>query len=273
MTTREVLKQMELTDEQINALDAKAIAGFDKVLAEAVAEREAAELAKRAQEDLYANRIAPELDKWGIESTQKDALIAFYKTQAEGAKTAGFIPKDAPGFTPPAQDPATGKFVAGGNPVPGSPQFSQDQILEGISNATWFNQQHQLLYGQPAPDDFLTVVKEATGQHMQFRDYVDKKYGFSTKRTEIAATKSKEHDDQIRKDAAAERDKYWSERSGNNPMVREGVTSGFSKVKEATSAGKRGDPLKMNAEERRAQTRKQIVAEITENEVARTGVN
>ncbi len=99
-SVRDILKQTGLTDEQITAMDAKTLSGFETVLTTAEQERNAAELANRSQRELYDSQIAPALDAWGVEKAQKDAEIAFYKTQAEGARGAGFIPKDAPGYVP-----------------------------------------------------------------------------------------------------------------------------------------------------------------------------
>jgi len=100
------------------------------------------------------------------------------------------------------------------------------------------------------------------------RDYADKKYGFAAKKAEIVTAKQKEHDDKIAKDTEARIRKEYAEAGGNNPMVRQGVTSQFDKVKAAVSAGTRKDPLSLNAEQRRAQTRQSIQQELTDNAAA-----
>ena len=82
-STKEILKATGLTDEQINALDAKILSSFDTVLTTAQQERDAAELASRAQRELYDTQIAPALDQWGNEKATLEATAAFYKTQAE----------------------------------------------------------------------------------------------------------------------------------------------------------------------------------------------
>lgn len=275
MTTRDILKQSGLTDAQIDALDAKIVSSFDTVLTTATTaqtqaqkDKDAAELAQRAQQELYSGQIAPALDAWAIEKAQKDAEVAFYRTQAESAKAGGFLPKEAPGFVPPARD-GEGKFTAGANPVPGSPAYltAQDGI-RAVSNVTWVMSEHQRLFGQPLPDDFETLMNESIQNRMPFRDYADKKYGFATKRAEMVATKQKEHDDKIAKDTEARIRKEFAEAGGNNPMVRQGVTSQFDKVKAAVSAGTRKDPLTLNAEQRRAQTRQNIQTELTDNAAA-----
>lgn len=133
-TVAEILKQSGLTDEQINALDAKVIAGFNtalitaeqerkaatesatkaeeerKTAAEAVAkaaeEREKAEIERRSNRDFYDSTIAPALNGWEDERKKIEgervraaAEAAFYKTQAEQAKAGGFIASDSPQFT------------------------------------------------------------------------------------------------------------------------------------------------------------------------------
>ena len=267
MTTKDILKQTGLTDEQIAALDAKILTGFDTVLTTASQERDAAELAQRSQRELYDTQIAPALDQWGIEKANLEATAAFYKTQAESAKGAGFIPKDAPGYVPP-KDPATGQFVAGANPVPGSPGFTPQQGITAISNATWAFQEHARLFGQPAPDDFETLINEATAQKLPFRDHVAKKYKFNERRQEIAAATQKERDDKLIKDTETRVRKEFAEAQGNNPGVRVGGESRYAKVRAAVTAGQRKDPLKMNADERRAHTRQMINSEIVDNAAA-----
>ncbi len=275
MTTREILKQTGLSDAQIDALDTKVLGGFDTVLTTAAqAEKsareakEASELAQRAQQQLYDTEIAPSLDRWANEKAEADRMVAFYRAQAESAKAGGFLPKDAPGYVPPARD-GEGKFVPGANPVPGSPAYltAQDGI-KAVSNVTWVMSEHQRLFGQPLPDDFETLMNESLQARMPFRDYTDKKYGFSTKRAEITANKQKEHDDNIRKETEAKLRKEYAEAGGNNPMVRQGITSQFDKVKAAEKTGQRHDPLKMNADQRRQQTRQVIQAELQDNAAA-----
>jgi len=265
MTTREILKQTGLTDEQITALDAKVLAGFDTVLTTAAQERDAAELASRAQRELYDTQIAPALDAWGNEKATLEATAAFYKTQAEAAKGAGFIPKDAPGYTAPPARSADGTFVAGGNVVPGSPGFTPAQGITAISNATWAFQEHARLFNQPAPDDFETLLNEATAQKLPFRDYVSRKYKFTEKKAEMTAAAQKAHDDAIVKETETRLRKEYAEAGGNNPGVRVGGDSQYAKVRAAVDAGTRKDPLKMNAEERRANTREMINRDIADN--------
>ncbi len=275
MTIEDVLKQSGLTDEQIKALDQKVIQGFTTVLTTATAAEEAArrakdeaELANRAQKDLYANEIAPALDKWANDSANLQAELAFYKTQAEQAKAGGFIPKDAPGVVPkPAVTPGSpapdGRFVAGANPVPGSPAYmTLEQGLTALTNATWVMNEYQRLFGAPMPDDVGPLVKEAADRHLDFRTYAGQKYGFDKKREELQAAKQKEHDDKIRQETAAAKDKEWAEKIGNNPNVRMAEPSRYATLAKATTAGQRKDPLLLTPEQRREQTRQYIQEEI-----------
>lgn len=260
MTVEDILKQSGMTAEQIAALDAKVLSGFGSVLSTSQQAREQAELAQRAQQDLYKTQIAPALDSWAVEKAQKDAEIAYYKTQAEGAKAGGFLPKDAPGYVAPRA--TDGTFVAGANAVPGSPAMTD--IVKAMSNVAWVNNEHIRLHGQPMPDDFDTVLRESTEAHLPFRDYVSKKYGFEAKRAEIAAGKQKAHDDAIRAEATAAANKDWSERVGNNPNVRAAMPSQYADLNKAIGANTRKDPLSMSESERRQQTSQHIQKEIVE---------
>jgi hypothetical protein len=140
-TVHEMLKQSGLSDEQIAALDAKAISAFTGVLTaaeqkeqtaqqaaakaeqerqaaqeavtkaeqarqEAAQAREAAELAQRSNAQFYDESIAPALNNWGTEKANLEATAAFYKAQNEAARAAGFVPSEAPAYQPqsfPAQ--------------------------------------------------------------------------------------------------------------------------------------------------------------------------
>lgn len=289
MTVQEVLKQTGMTDEQIAALDSKVVAGFTTVLSTATqaetaaaAAKEAAELAQRAQQELYRDQIAPALDNWATEKANKDAEIAFYRTQMESARSAGFIPRDAPGYTAPAtqnpgvnvpqQDPATGRFVPGANSVPGSPAYmTPQQTYAAVTNATWLINEHMRLHGAPLPDEIDTVLKEANDRRLDFRTYAAQKYKFDDKRAEIAANAQKAHDDKIRAEVAAAKDKEWAEKVGNNPNVRTPVVSSYADVAKAVASGQRKDPLTLTEAQRREQTRDYITTAIAQQTAGVTG--
>jgi hypothetical protein len=330
-TVHEILKQTGLSDEQIAALDAKAIAGFNGVLSTAEQERQAAqqaaqkaeqerqaaseavqkaeqerqaaaaaleaqELRKRSNDQWYEESVVPALNGWGNEKIQKDAELAFYKSQLEGAKQAGFIPSDAPNFVPAAQaaNPqyaqprdAQGRYVPGmPGATPGSPTFSMEAIDErlgnGISNIGWAIQTHQKLTGEFLPDSFDQLSREADAARMPFRDYVARKYDYAGKQREMQLKSQQEHDEKIRADVAKEyeakiaekeaaakklveeTDRKWAERVGSNPDVRQAAPSKFSEVARAVKAGERPDPLNLSVEQRRQVTRQAIRQDISE---------
>lgn len=279
MTTREILKQSGLTDAQIDALDQKVISGFDVVLTTAtsaeqtaVKAKEEAELAQRAQQQLYEEQIAPSLDAWATEKANLTAERDFYRTQNEAARSGGFVPKDAPGYKPPANpDPSrdgNGRFVPGPT---GSPQFmTREDGFKAVTNATWLINEHIRLYGQPPADDLDVVLQEANANRMDFRQYATRKYKFEEKKAEIATAKQKEREDAIRKEERTKIEKEYAERGGNNPMVRPAAASQYANVRKAVDAGQLKDPLKMTPEERRQQTRTMIHTEMAEH--ASTGM-
>lgn len=157
-TVQEILKQSGLSDEQIAALDAKAISAFGGLLttaeqkeaaarqaaekaeqervaaqqaqqkieqetAAAKAAQEAAEIAQRSNAKFYDETIAPALNNWGTEKANLEAQTAFYRAQNEAARAAGFVPAEAPGFQ--AQPVAPGQTNqprdAQGRYVPNAP--------------------------------------------------------------------------------------------------------------------------------------------------------
>jgi hypothetical protein len=277
-TVEEILRESGLTDEQIKALDAKVVAGVTTVLSTASQTLDAAELAKRAQQEQYDKEIAPALDKWANDQTNLAAERDYWKTMAEKAKEGGFIPAATP-FTPPTTATTTttttaggrdtsGRFVAGANPVPGSPQYmTREDGFQAITAAQWTISEYMRLHnGAPPPDEMATLANEAAQAHMPYRQYVEKKYGFQEKRDKIKADAQKQHDDAIRKEVAEQKDKEWAEKVGSNPMTRMAETSRFTEVRAAIKEGTRPDPLKTNREQRRIATRNAIQKEIAENE-------
>lgn len=281
ITVEQVLKSSGLNDDQIKALDAKVLEGLGSVAAQinatetaALAAKDEAERTSRAQKEMYDNQIAPALDNWATEKANLEATAAFYRTQNEQARSGGFVPKDAPGYKagsdpdPNAARDGGGRFVAGGNTVPGSPQFmTMEQGLTALTNSSWVQNEHFRLFGQPVPDELGDLLKQAAADHQDFRTFAAKKYGFDQKRTEIAAGKQKEHDDAIRKETAAAKDKEWAEKVGSNPNVRVGGSSQFSEVAKAVASGQRTDPLKQTREERHRSTQTAIQGEIVQNMV------
>lgn len=271
MTVEEILRQTGLTDEQIKALDSSVVTGFTTVLNTAETARADAQEAERRYKHMYETEIVPALNNWGSEKATIAAERDFYKAQNEGARTAGFIPKDVPGFqpgTPPPTSPrgADGRYVAEGNPVPGSPALQMREVMTGISNAQWAMNEHLRLYGTPLPDDFEQLLEQSSGKMMPFRQYVTEKYKFEEKKKEISEKKAKEHDDAIRKDERQKIEKENAERGGQNPNLRPAAASHYASVRKAVQSGTVKDPVKMNAEERRRQTRDMIAQDVAEHQ-------
>jgi hypothetical protein len=270
-TVEEILKATGWTDEEVKALDAKKLGGFTQILSTAQQAQEKAEFEHRAQATQYDETIAPALDKWANDSARLQAEVAFYKTQAEQAKAGGFIPTAAPG-TPVAapelaRNPA-GQFVAGANPVPGSPQYmTREEGFRALSNTQWVLAEYMRLNnGAVPPDDIETLANEAVAQRLPLRDYAAKKYDFNAKREAIKAGEQKKHDDAIRTEEAARVNKEWAEKVGNNPNLRTAEVSRFATIDKAVKDGTRPDPLKMTREQRHEATRKQIQTEMAANE-------
>lgn len=285
-TVEEILKQSGLTDDQIKALDAKIMSGFNTVLstataaeANAVKLKDQAELTSRAQQHTLETEINPALDAWATDKANLEAQVSFYRTQNEQARSGGFIPQDAPGYKPPNTDPNAqpggnppargndGRYVAGGNVVPGSPQYiSIPDAYTALTNTTWAINEHLRLFGTPLPDEIQTLLQESNQNHLDFRTYVGRKYKFEEKRQEIATAAQKKHDDDIRKDERQKADKDWAEKTGNNPNVRPAESSQYSNLNKAVTAGQLKDPLSMSPAERHQQTRSSIQKDISERE-------
>lgn len=266
MTVEEILRQTGLSEEQIKALDAQAMHGFTNVLNTAEAARADAQEAERRYKHLYETEIVPALNNWGSEKATLAAERDFYKAQNEGARTAGFIPREVPGFTPQTTEPprdANGRYVADANTVPGSPALQMRDVMTGISNAQWAMNEHLRLYGQPMPDDFEALLSESSSKMLPFRDYVTQKYKFEDKRKEIADNKAKEHEASIRKDERQKIEKEYAERGGQNPNLRPASASHYATVRKAVQSGAVKDPVKISAEERRRQTRDMIAQDLS----------
>lgn len=315
-----------MTKEQIDALDAKVISAFGGVLtqaqqeaqraeeaaqraeaerAAAAAELDKASLERRSNIDFYENKIVPSLTGWEEEKkrlqseiTNATAVANFYKTQNEGARESGFVPKEAPVFTPPAAPvtpPQSGSAYVTNAPgsTPGSPTFQFDPnafkremagaTLE-LENLRW--KYGQLYGGQPLPIAPSELIAQAESQKLSPTDYAAKIFKFSEREAELAAARAKAHDDEIAKAAVAEeqrkhaeevkklqddfnaKERQRIENGGNNPDVRQATTSRMAEVRRGVAEGVRPDPLKMTDAERRSATRKTIHGEIADREMA-----
>jgi hypothetical protein len=238
-TVEEVLRQSGFTNEQIAALDQRAVTAFSGVLteatkaqsaaeqqrAEAKAAQDAAELAQRSNIDFYDNKIAPSLTAWEEEKQRLEnerartvAEAMFYKTQAEEAKKTGFIPTDAPGFdpskfTPPnpnvqPRDPQ-GRYVAGApGGTPGSPQFVDvNQLAARAGDAMGIiadiNWHYQTLFGKPLPVSPTELIKKADELKLDPMTYAARTFNFDARRQEIQKQEQEARDQKIREEAVA----------------------------------------------------------------------
>jgi hypothetical protein len=262
-TVAEVLKQSGMSDEQIAAIDAKAIDALGTYAATATADRERGELAQRSAEQLFNDQINPALNAWGNKEANLTAERDYYKAQAEGAKAGGFV-ADVPPFVPAQSRGAGGQFVPNANVVPGSPNFQEleekvGSALGTIADLQW---QYQKLNGTVMPDSPTRLVAEAAAQRMSLTDYAAKKYDFAGRRAAIETEAKQKERDAIVKETTEARDKYWAERSGSNPNVRMAEPSRFSELSKGVKDGTRVDPLKMTREQRHAATASAIRADV-----------
>jgi hypothetical protein len=269
-TVEEILKQSGLSDDAIKALDAKIVSGFTTVLrtaaeteAAAAQAKEAAEIARRAQQQQYETQIAPALDKWGSDQANLIAERDFYRTQNEQARGAGFVPKEAPTYKP-GTTPANPSTTE--NTVPGSPRFlTADAGIAALSNATWMQQEHFRLYGTMPPDELYTLMKEANDRHLGFKEYVEQKYKFPERRTAIATEAKNKELDAVRAETRKAVEKELAEKFGNNPNVRVPSESSFATIHKGVESGTRKDPLSMTQAQRREYTRQNIQSDLSSN--------
>jgi hypothetical protein len=270
-TVAEVLKESGFSDEQITSLDQRAITAFTGILSAAQREREQAELAARASSDFYDNNIVPSLTAWDEERARIEnerataaAEAAFYRVQAQEAKNAGFIAQDAPSFKGQSRDPNSGRYVAGvPGTTPGSPTFDVNQVYQRagdavgiISDIQW---EHERLFGQKLPISPTEMIRRADALKLDPRTYAAREFNWDARRQELQKKTQDEHDSKVRNDAIAERDKYWAERTGNNPDIRRPQDNvKITEIARAVRSGQRQDPLLMSETERRLQTRQAI---------------
>lgn len=262
--------------------------------------KEDMELQGRSNVEFYETKVVPGLmgyedEKKALETARINAesAVSFYKTQIEGAKAAGFIPTDAPAFTSPSTPQpvrdGSGRFVANApGATPGSPTFTMDQVDQrlgtGISNIGWAIQEYQRLTGQFLPDSFDKLTEEASQNKLPFRDYVSRKYDFSGKQQAISQRLAQEHDDKIRTEIAAAKEKESEDKiavlraehqaelrkraelASSNPDLRPAGPAKIADVRAAVKNGEFKDPLKMTDSERRNVTRQMIHKDIDERD-------
>ena len=280
-TVEEILKETGLTDDQIKAIDAKAIAGLNAYGATASDSLAKAELALRAQREEYDQRIAPALANWADHDTTLSTKVAAYETFINKMRDSGYVPQEilasmptfGPAAAPPAARGSDGRFVAGNNPVPGSPgpvdtrkiqSDLQNELARAFTFAADTQWKYRSLFGKEMPDSPTQIIREAAAQRMTPADYAAKKYEFAARETAIKTEEQKKHDDAIRKEVADAKDREWGEKISSNPNVRLPQESAFAQISKARAEGKRADPLKLTAEERKSNTHANIQKEFGE---------
>ena len=271
-TVEEVLRQSGFTDQQISEMDARAITAFTGVLSAAEAERQRAEQERQANVQFYDNQIVPSLTGWDEEKTrleneraQAAAQVAFYKTQNEQARVAGFIPQDAPGYQPSRDQ--QGRYVAG---TTGSPTFQPEEVIKRagdglamIADVDW--KHRQLFDGKPLPISPSELIRQADARRMDPMQYANQTFSFAQREQELQKQQAEAHDNKIRADAVADNDRKWAEKIGSNPDIRRPMENArMTEVARAARTNPNLDPLNMNDAQRRAQTAQMIRAEIAE---------
>jgi hypothetical protein len=332
-TVAEILEQTGLTKEQIAAFDAKAISAFGGILTtaeqkEAVAKaaeeaatvaarqaeearvaakaaQDAAEFEKRSNVEFYEQKIIPGLtgfdDEKKVLETAKinaEALAAFYKAQNEAARASGFVPADAPQFTPPSTPPGNqsrdqqGRFVPNApGSTPGSPTFVNEadfykRIDTGLGTVADIQWKHQMLYGRPLPVSPSDLIKQADALKLSPMEYAARTFKFAEKEEEMRQLAVKAHDDEIANRVAQEKQKEYevkeaalradfaaekktlAERVGNNPELRVSGPAKIADVRAAMKTGDVKDPVKLTEAERRAATRQLIRKDLEAQESA-----
>ncbi len=241
----------------------------------AMRERESAQIAQRANADFCDQTIAPALNNWGTEKANMEDQIAFYRAQNESARTAGFVPEEAPNY--PGRD-AQGRYVSGApGGVAGSPTFqggnlSMEDVRNGLGSVvgalTDIQWKHQTLYGKPLPISPTELVRRAEAVNLDPSSYAAREFHFADKEAEITRKAAEDHDAAVRNAAVAENDRKWAERTGSNPDVRVAESSRFGDVARAVKAGQRPDPLQLNESQRRQATSQAIRHDIHEESAA-----
>lgn len=277
---KETLKAKGKTDAEIaeiekavgasGALFDEIISGADLRLAEATE--------KETKINKFWNETAtPQINETYSKLTNAQAEAAFYRTQAEEAKKAGFLKADAPGFDPAKQNPnpqnpnpQNPTFQPGQNPVPGSPGAPQymtvGQATAALSGAAYLMTEHQRLFNEPLPD-LDALMNEAVSTGKKAKDVWELKYNVAAKRQAIAdAAKKAEYDkafEEGRKKAQTE----YAERFGN-PETRPQRVSAHPEYIPKDATGK-PDKLAWTKENRRADLRQRIHEQVAKEQTAR----
>jgi hypothetical protein len=232
MTLAEVLKKSGWTDEQIAALDAKAMSGLtdyvntaeqaavkaetDRKAAEASevaakAAQEAAELQKRSVDEFWKDTYNPGMAAWEKErqelakkASDAEAKAAYYEKQRESyLGTLGIKPEDAPTFVPPVNN-----TVVDPNKTPGTPTFVEPNVIvgrigDGMNTINDIMYKHQVLYNKPLPIPPSQLIANADALKLSPMEYAARTFKFAEKEAEMRQAEAKAHDDAIAAAAVA----------------------------------------------------------------------
>jgi hypothetical protein len=268
-TVSEILRQTGFSDDEIARLDYRATTAFTNVLSAAEQAREAAELAQRSNVDFYETKIVPALTGWEQEQAQIEAARAKAEKEATYYRAAAV----AAGIVPGEDRDVQGRYVSsteGG--TPGSPTYLDPNALaakfsDTAGMLTDIDYRYRKLYGDTMPIPPSQLIAEADAQKLDPKAYAEKRFSFSQREQELQAQRQRAHDADIAAKAAAERDKFWAERRGNNPDIRvPDGSSRYAELQRGVRTGEIPNPLKMTDQQRRAATRQQIHAEIAKRE-------
>jgi hypothetical protein len=254
MALADILKAANLSEEQIKAIETEATGEATRLKAEAAADLVAAQKERTDIKQWWEKDATKQLNETFSERDNAKAMAEYYRAQAESAKASGFIPKDAPGYTPPT-DPANpnrdpkGQFVANANPVPGSPQYmTLETGLDALSTTAELLAEHQHLFNQPLRN-FRELIQEATnrsgmGRKVSARQVWEEKYKVGERIAAIEAEAKTKERESIAKEEREKIEREIAEKGGSNPFSRSAEgSSNFSRIARAEAASKDQHPV------------------------------
>lgn len=272
-TVSEILRQTGFSEDEIERLDNRATVAFSNVLTAAEQAREAAELAQRSNVQFYEDKIVPALTGWEMEQAQIEAARAQAEREANYYRAAAVAAGIVPGEESSPNRDGGARYVSGTEGgTPGSPTYLDPKALaakfsDTAGMLTDIDYRYRKLYGDTMPIPPSQLIAEADAQKLDPKAYAEKRFNFSQREQELQAQRQRTHDADIAAKAAAERDKFWAERRGNNPDIRvPDGSSRYAELQRGVRAGEIPNPLKLTDQQRRAATRQQIHAEIAKRE-------
>lgn len=276
MSWKETLKAKGKTDAEIAEIE-KAVGAsgaiFDEIISGADLRLAEATEKEKKLNTWWENDATKQINETYSKLTNAQAEAAFYRTQAEEAKKAGFIKADAPGFTPPTATTTTTTtptFQPGQNPVPGSPGAPQymtvGQATAALSGAAYLITEHQRLFNEPLPD-LDGLMTEAVNTGKKAKDVWETKYNVAAKRQAIAEAAQKAHDDKVRQEERERVTREMADRYGNDG-TRPQRTSAHPEYIPKDATGK-PDKLAWAKDDRRTNLRQRIHEQVAKEQTSR----